>query len=148
MQVLFIYIDIRTMDPFGRHSIAELLQLISAARLEWEYTRSNELNYLREFASKNFFPTGEHQKISSRQLKREHDKYKQAVTKLLDICPELFQILNDWCKENERHQSLITDEMKKDQNTRYQETVTKLKQQECAVLVFGDTGAGKNKIGF
>jgi transcriptional regulator with AAA-type ATPase domain len=136
------------MNPFGNYKIGELLKLISKARLEWDYERGNDLEYLREFASNNFFPTGEYQKISSMQLKREHDNYKQAMTKLLDICPELFQILNDWCKENEQHQSLITDEMKKDRDKRYREAVTKLKQQECAVLVFGDTGAGKNKIGF
>jgi transcriptional regulator with PAS, ATPase and Fis domain len=136
------------MDLFGRYSISELIQLISEACLKWNYTRSSDLQYLREFASQNFFPIGEHQNISSVQLKCEHDKYRQAMTKLLDICPELFQILNNWCKENEQRELLITDEMKKDQQTRYQDITTKLKQQECAVMVFGDTGAGKNNVVF
>jgi hypothetical protein len=124
--------------------MGQLIQIISEARLTWDYQRSGDMEYLREFASKHFFPIGEKEDISSVHIKREHDKYKQATSNLLEISPQLFAILNDWCTENEQYNSTITDEMKKDREMRYNNVIKKLQEQECAVMVFGDIGSGKN----
>jgi hypothetical protein len=132
------------MEKFNKYDFAQLLQLISEAHLKWDYQRSGDVNYLREFASQHFFPVGENEDISSIHIKREHEKYKQATSNLLEIFPELFINLKDWCAEHERSNSMITDEMKRDRDTRYNDAIQKLEQHECAVMVFGDTGAGKN----
>ena len=131
------------MDAFNNYDFGQLLQLISEARLIWDYQRSGDVEYLREFVSKNFYSVDNNQNVSSIHIKREHDKYKEATSKLLEICPQMFTILQDWCKENEQYNSMITDEMKKDRDIRYHNTLIKMQQQECAVMVFGDTGAGK-----
>jgi hypothetical protein len=134
-------------NRFENHDTAQLIQLFHEARLPWDYKRVGELEYLRKFASQNFFSIDERQAISSAQIKREHEKYKQATMELLKTCPQLLEILEDWCETHQKQESTITDKVKKDLDTRYNDTIKKLNQQECAVMVFGDTGAGKNTFG-
>lgn len=131
------------MEKFNEYNCGQLLQLISEAHLKWEYQRSSDIDYLRQFASKHFFAVGENEAISSIHIKREHEKYKQAASHLLDISPLLEQILIRWCVENDQQNAMITDEMKRDREQRFHHAVEKLQQQECAVMVFGDTGAGE-----
>ena len=135
---------LQSMEKFNQYNCGQLLQLISEAHLKWDYQRSNDGNYLRQFASEHFFAVGENEAISSIHIKREHEKYKKAASNLLDISPLSEKVLLNWCLENEQQNAMITDEMKRDRDQRFHDAVDKLNQQECAVMVFGDTGAGEN----
>ena len=104
------------MSSFEHYDVGQLLQMICEEHLKFEYSRAGDVQYMRNFAAQTFFPATS-DGLSAAQLKSEHNKDKIAAKVLSQRASLLYNILKDWCNENE--------------------------QNECHIMVFGDTEAGK-----
>jgi hypothetical protein len=123
-----------------------LLQLFFDSRLECDLERRcNDVDYLRDFASQYFVTTDNvmHQSACAMNIKRDHEKYKDLSQRLLAWCHKIEEFSNAWWPQAEHYNVQRTDAIIDDLKQLREKVVPDLKQQQCNIMVIGDTGAGE-----
>ncbi len=123
-----------------------LLQLFFDSRLECDLeTRCNDVDYLRDIASQYFVTTDNvmYQSACAMNIKRDHEIYKDLSQRLLGFCHKIKEFSNSWWEQAENYKVRKTDAIIDDIEQLKKKVVPALNQQQCHIMVIGDTGAGE-----
>jgi len=123
-----------------------LLQLFFDSRLECDLeTRCNDVDYLRDIASQYFVTTDNvmYQSACAMNIKRDHEIYKDLSQRLLGFCHKIKEFSNSWWEQAEKFSVRKTDAIIDDIEQLKKKVVPALNQQQCNIMVIGDTGAGE-----
>lgn len=125
-----------------------LRRVLSDARITIDHQRRKDIEYLRQMVSNNFFDAqqaGYNAEKSSVDIRMMHERYINNADTLLNMTHALIHTLR-MLKDDltQCHESMLrTDEWQSDCIETLHILLKELQQHDCAVMLIGDTGAGK-----